>query len=61
MKNEFLSTYVANNLRACQLNATLHIRRNGPYLPKAPPDLLAGRSTLLGAVRHGGFILGMMI
>ena len=60
MKNEFLSTYVANNLRACQLKQ-LSILEEMDVLPKAPPDLLAGRRYIIGSVRHGGFILGMMI
>ena len=49
MKNEFLSTYVANNLRACQLKQLSILEEMDRICQKAPPDLLAGRRYIIGS------------
>ena len=56
MKNEFLSTYVANNLRACQLKQLSILEEMDRICQKHHLTYWLDGGTLLGAVRHGGFI-----
>lgn len=56
MKNEYLSTYVANNLRACQLKQLSILEEIDRICRKHRITYWLDGGTLLGAMRHGGFI-----
>jgi lipopolysaccharide cholinephosphotransferase len=56
MKNELLAAYVAKNLRACQLKQLDILEVIDRICRKHHIDYWLDGGTLLGAVRHGGFI-----
>lgn len=56
MKNEYLSAYVAGNLRACQLKQLSILEEIDRICRKHRITYWLDGGTLLGAVRHGGFI-----
>ncbi|MDR0939315.1 MAG: LicD family protein [Mediterranea sp.] len=56
MNNEYLSTYVARNLRACQLKQLAILEQIDRVCQKHGIDYWLDGGTLLGAVRHDGFI-----
>ena len=61
MKNEHLSQYVAKNLRACQLKQLSILEEVDRICEKHNLTYWLDGGSILGAVRHGGFIHGMMI
>ncbi|WP_455672676.1 LicD family protein [Phocaeicola sp.] len=56
MKNQFLSQYVADNLRACQLKQLSILEEIDRICQKHRLTYWLDGGTLLGAMRHGGFI-----
>ncbi|MDR0891713.1 MAG: LicD family protein [Mediterranea sp.] len=56
MKNEYLSAYTAQNLRACQLKQLSILEEIDRICRKHRIGYWLDGGTLLGAVRHGGFI-----
>jgi lipopolysaccharide cholinephosphotransferase len=56
MKNELLAAYVAKNLRACQLRQLDILTEIDRICRKHHIEYWLDGGTLLGAVRHGGFI-----
>ncbi len=56
MKNEYLKAYVADNLRACQLKQLSILQEVDRICQKHQILYWLDGGTLLGAVRHGGFI-----
>lgn len=56
MKNEFLSTYISNNLRTCQLKQVSILEEIDRICRKHGIKYWLDGGTLLGAIRHGGFI-----
>lgn len=56
MKNPYLSAYVADNLRACQLKQLSILEEVDRICRKHGLNYWLDGGTLLGAIRHGGFI-----
>ena len=56
MKNQYLSDYVADNLRACQLKQLSILKEVDRICRKHKLSYWLDGGTLLGAMRHGGFI-----
>ncbi len=56
MENDYLSTFVKNNLRACQLKQLSILEEIERICQKHQISYWLDGGTLLGAVRHGGFI-----
>lgn len=56
MKNRYLSAYVADNLRACQLKQLSILEEVDRICRKHKLAYWLDGGTLLGAMRHGGFI-----
>ena len=56
MKNSFLSQYVSENLRPCQLKQLDILKELASICDKYEIEYWLDGGTLLGAVRHGGFI-----
>lgn len=56
MKNPYLTQYVAENLRACQLKQLSILEEIDRICQKHQLNYWLDGGTLLGAVRHGGFI-----
>lgn len=56
MSNPYLSTYVAEHLRACQLKQLSMLEEVDRICKKHDISYWLDGGTLLGAVRHGGFI-----
>lgn len=56
MKNEFLEKYMKENLRACQLKQTAILVEIDRICRKHDIPYWLDGGSLLGAVRHGGFI-----
>lgn len=56
MKNEYLADYVATNLRVCQLKQLSILEEIDRICEKHHLTYWLDGGTLLGAVRHGGFI-----
>lgn len=56
MSNPYLSAYVAQNLRTCQLKQLSILEEVDRICRKHKIDYWLDGGTLLGAVRHGGFI-----
>ncbi len=56
MKNKFLSAYLSENLRACQLKQVAILEEIDRICRKHEIKYWLDGGTLLGAVRHGGFI-----
>lgn len=56
MKNQYLLDYVADNLRACQLKQLSILKEVDRICRKHKLSYWLDGGTLLGAMRHGGFI-----
>ena len=56
MRNELLSQFVAENLRACQLKQLGILEEFDRICEKHSLTYWLDGGTLLGTVRHGGFI-----
>ena len=56
MNNPYLSAYVAQNLRTCQLKQLAILEEVDRICRKHKINYWLDGGTLLGAVRHGGFI-----